>query len=105
VNSHNNYVDILAQTGLLGFGLFAWLMAEIGVVGWKLRNRFGDGFRRGYVYGAVGGLAGTLAAGMLGDWFLPFVYNIGMAGFRVSVLGWLFLGGLVAVGTQGVGKR
>ena len=105
VNSHNNYVDILAQTGLLGFGLFAWLMAEIGAVGWKLRNRFGDGFRQGYVYGALGGLAGTLAAGMLGDWFLPFVYNIGMAGFRVSVLGWLFLGGLVAVGTQGVGKR
>jgi len=98
VNSHNNYVDILAQTGLLGFGLFAWLMAEIGAVGWNLRNRFGEGFRRGYVYGAMGGLAGTLVAGMLGDWFLPFVYNIGMAGFRASVLGWLFLGGLVAAG-------
>jgi len=97
VNSHNNYVDILAQTGLLGFGLFAWLIAEIGAVGWKLRNHFDEGFRRGYVYGALGGLAGTLAAGMLGDWFLPFVYNVGFKGFRASVLGWLFLGGLVAL--------
>ena len=40
--------------------------------------------------------------GALGDWFLPFVYNIGIAGFRASVLGWLFLGGLLAM--EGVGR-
>jgi hypothetical protein len=38
-----------------------------------------------------------VATGMLGDWVLPFVYNIGLAGFRASVLGWLFLGGLVSL--------
>ncbi len=43
------------------------------------------------------GLAGTLAAGMLADWVLPFVYNIGLTGFRASALGWLFLGGLVTM--------
>ncbi len=59
------------------------------------------GFARGYVYACLGGLAGTLVAGMLGDWFLPFVYNIGLAGFRASMLGWLFLGGLVAVEEMG----
>jgi len=31
------------------------------------------------------------------DWVLPFVYNIGLAGFRASVLGWLFLSGLVSL--------
>lgn len=45
--------------------------------------------------GALGGLAGTLMSGMLGDWFLPFVYNVGLVGFRSSVFAWLFLGGLV----------
>jgi len=35
---------------------------------------------------------------MLADWFLPFVYNIGFAGFRTSALAWMFLGGLVALG-------
>ena len=55
------------------------------------------GFAQAYVYGALGGLAGTLAAGALGDWVLPFFYNIGMTGFRASILGWLFLGGLVAL--------
>lgn len=34
---------------------------------------------------------------MLGDCVLPFVYNIGLIGLRASMLGWLFLGGLVAV--------
>ena len=35
--------------------------------------------------------------GILGDWVLPFFYNIGMTGFRSSVLVWLFFGGLVSL--------
>ena len=96
-NSHNQYVDILAQTGILGMGVFLWLMATLGRLGWSLRGRVGDGFACGYVHACLAGLAGTLVAGMLADWFIPFVYNIGLAGFRASVLGWLFLGGLVAL--------
>ena len=102
-NSHSQYVDILAQTGMLGLATFVWLMATISKLGWTLRETVGNGFARGYVYGCLAGLAGTLAAGMLGDWFLPFVYNIGLAGFRASILGWLFLGGLVAL--QGLAQR
>lgn len=51
-----------------------------------------SGLEQAYVNACLAGLAGSLAAAMLGDWFLPFVYNIGIAGFRASVLGWLFLG-------------
>jgi hypothetical protein len=36
-----------------------------------------------------------LVSGFLGDWFYPFVYNVGLVGYRSSMLGWLFLGGLV----------
>ncbi|MGQ9768595.1 MAG: O-antigen ligase family protein, partial [Anaerolineae bacterium] len=88
-NSHNQYVDILAQTGILGMGAFLWLMAALGRLGWRLRARVGQGFVCGYVHACLAGLAGTLVAGMLADWFIPFVYNIGLAGFRASVLGWL----------------
>ncbi len=96
-NSHNQYIDILAQTGIVGLLAFAWLMFSVARMGWNLRGRVEDGFARGYVYGCLAGLAGSLYAGMQGDWFLPFVYNIGLAGFRASLLGWLFLGGLVAI--------
>jgi O-antigen ligase len=96
-NSHNNYVDILVQTGFLGLACFVWFAVEIGLLGWRMRKRVPAGFERAYVYGALGGLAGTLAAGMLGDWVLPFLYNIGLEGFRASALGWVFLGGLLAL--------
>lgn len=103
-NSHNNYVDIVAQTGLLGLACFLWFAWEVGRLGWRLRARVPAGFAQAYVYGALGGLAGTLVAGMLADWVLPFVYNIGLIGFRASVLGWVFLGGLVSLEQMAKGK-
>ncbi|MGD2157647.1 MAG: O-antigen ligase family protein [Anaerolineales bacterium] len=96
-SSHNQYVDLVAQSGLVGLICFLWIFWELGRVGWSLRDRVPDGFPRAYVYGALGGLIGTLVAGGLGDWVLPFVYNVGLKGFRVSVLGWLFLGGVVVL--------
>jgi hypothetical protein len=38
-----------------------------------------------------------MVAAVLVDWVLPFVYNIGMKGFRGSMLAWIFLGGLLAI--------
>jgi O-antigen ligase len=101
ISSHNNFIDVYAQMGLVGLGLFLWFLVEVGLLGWRLAARFGEnaeaGFDVGYVHGALGGLAGTLVAMMLADWFLPFVYNIGFPGFRTSALAWMFLGGLVAL--------
>jgi O-antigen ligase len=96
-NSHNNYLDIVAQTGVVGLICFVWLLFEVGWLGWQLRKHAPAGFAQAYVYGALGGLAGMIVAGTLGDWVLPFFYNIGLDGFRSSMLGWLFLGGLVSL--------
>jgi hypothetical protein len=96
-NSHSQLVDIFAQTGVLGLACFFWFFWEVGRLAWWLRDRLPDGFYRAYVYGALGGLAGTLVASALVDWVLPFVYNIGLTGFRSSILAWIFLGGLVAI--------
>jgi O-antigen ligase len=97
-NSHNNYVDIVAQTGFLGLICFIWFVVVIWKLGWRLRNQVPkDGFTQAFIYAALGGLAGSVAAGMLGDWVLPFVYNIGIFGLRSSIYAWFFLGGLVAI--------
>lgn len=96
-NSHNQYVDIIAQIGILGMFFFAWFAFECARVGWKLKGSAPAGFQRAFVMGALAGLAGTLVSGMLGDWVIPFVYNVGMAGFRSSMFAWLFLGGLVVI--------
>jgi hypothetical protein len=96
-NSHNNYVDLLAQTGVVGLACIVWFFAEAGRLGWRLRAQPLGPFEHGYVIGALGGLAGTMVSCALGDWLLPFVYNVGFAGFRASVLAWIFLGGLLAL--------
>ncbi|MFV2044122.1 MAG: O-antigen ligase family protein [Anaerolineales bacterium] len=96
-SSHNQYVDILAQTGLLGLVAFIWFAWAVGRIGWRLRALAPMGFERAFVLGSLGGLAGTLASGMFADWVLPFVYNITLSGMRSSVLAWLFLGALVGM--------
>ena len=96
-NSHNQFVDLIAQIGLLGLLAFLWILFEIGNLALRLRKIAPEGFAKAYVFGTIGGLAGMITAAMLGDWVLPFVYNVGFIGFRASLFGWLFLGGLVAL--------
>ena len=96
-NSHNQYLDIVAQIGLLGLLFFILFAISLALLGWRLRHRVKDGFSKAYVYSILAGLVGLLLSGMLVDWFIPFVYNIGFAGFRTSMLAWMFMGGLVAI--------
>jgi len=96
-NSHNQYIDIIAQTGLAGLTFLAFFAIASARTGLTVYRSTRDGFARGYAAACLGGLVGTVVSGMLGDWFLPFVYNIGIAGFRSSVLAWVFLGGLAAL--------
>lgn len=96
-NSHSQFVDLVAQTGVLGLLCFLWILFEVGLLAWNLTMRLKDGFARGYAYSVLVGVLGCLMAAFLVDWVLPFAYNIGMNGVRASVLPWLFFGGLLAV--------
>ena len=99
-NSHNQYVDIIAQMGFIGLFVFLWIFWELGKLGWSLRKHVPEGFAKAYVYATLGGLVGMLIAGLLGDWVMPFVYNVGMLGMRSSIIGWMFLGGLVSLNSM-----
>jgi O-antigen ligase len=94
VNMHNNILDIYGQMGLLGVLVFGWLLAALGrQVLEGLRNETTP-FGRAYYAACAAGLVGMAFAAMLGDWILPFVYNVGLDGFRESYVGWLLLGGM-----------
>jgi len=96
-NSHNNYMDLLAQGGFLGLLAFVWFGFELSRLAVRLYFFVPSGFPRAYVVGVVGGLAGTFVSGMLADWIIPFYYNIGIRGFRSSLLFWIFSGGVLAL--------
>jgi hypothetical protein len=95
--SHNQYVDLVAQYGFLGLAAFCWLVLEITSTTLWLRPRVRTYFANSYLIGAVAGIGGTIVSGMLADWIIPFYYNIGIGGFRSSLLFWFFLGGVLTL--------
>ncbi|MEM7130825.1 MAG: O-antigen ligase family protein [Chloroflexota bacterium] len=94
-NSHHQLLDIVAQTGFIGLFCYFWFFAALFRIGWRMRRQIADGFPQAYLYSVLAGIVGTLVASMLGDWVLPFVYNIGLEGLRTSLPAWMFMGGLV----------
>lgn len=99
-SSHNNYIDLVAQTGVLGLACLLWFVGASVQLGLRVWRRAPNGFARGYACGCLGGLAGTLVAAAMGDWWLPFAYNVTLAGLRSSLLAWIFLGGLSALARE-----
>jgi O-antigen ligase len=117
-NSHNNFFDIALQAGLIGLVSFFWMISILVITALRLRktaikqpypaigpkgetrqesNHPSATFRYAYANSMLAGLAGSLVAGFLADWFLPFLYNIGIPGFQSSIFFWLFSGGLLVL--------
>jgi hypothetical protein len=102
--AHNNYQDLLIQTGVLGLLGFFWLAYEMFRMAFRVYRWAPAGFVRAYALGAIGGLVGSLVAGWLGDWIIPFYYNAGIIGFRSSLFFWVFLGGVLALQRMALNK-
>ena len=85
------------ETGVIGAAVFAWLLVVLLIVGWRARTRWRSGFHGAFAQSAFAGLIGVIVAMGLGDWFIPFVYNQTIAGFRFTVHSWVFLGFLASL--------
>lgn len=102
-NTHNNYFDIILQMGLIGFGIFVWLIIVILricghlIVKIKMHKYLNSGFDLAYSNALLAALIAILISGTMVDWFLPFLYNIGIPGFQASIFLWLFVGGLISL--------
>ena len=96
-SSHNNYLDIIAQFGVLGVFSWVWL-AFIGTFeGLRLYLRAPPGFFKTLAWMTTSGWLAAQASMMLGDWVLPFAYNQTIAGYKYTVYSWIFLGTLIAL--------
>jgi O-antigen ligase len=100
LSTHSNYIDVIAESGVIGLGFFAWFLGATLFVGYRaqrtLRAR-GDTFGGALAVGALGGFVGILLAMALGDWVIPFVYNQTIAGFSYTIETWIGIGMLVAL--------
>ncbi len=97
VNMHSTYVDVFGQAGLVGVSALMWLIIALFR---EIRRKFAQQTQyldRAYLAACASGLIGMLFAGLLADWIFPFAYNVGLRGFRDSFVGWLLLGGVVAL--------
>lgn len=104
-SAHSNYVDIFAQTGILGFVFFTWFLIATLISGWRARAAIPDPFLQGISNGILGGFAGMIVAMSIGDWLIPFVYNIGFNGFNTDAYIWLLTGVMISLSMRYVTAR
>jgi O-antigen ligase len=106
-STHNNYFDILAQSGIAGSVALVWLLAAFIRTGAASRRQLRDrpGFELAFASAAFAGSCGVVVSMMLGDWVLPFAYNQTISGFDNAALTWIMLGAMVSLRLQQTGAR
>lgn len=92
--THSNYIDILAQVGVVGT---AFYLAIFFVLGWRgyvvyQRVKGRRDFLEALIVALLGGVAGCVVIMGFGDWLLPFAYTQTIMGFSYTVYSWLFMG-------------
>jgi len=63
-NAHNNFVDVTVDSGLLGLGIFIWLLLTSYKVGFQIFKQLDDGYFKGISWGFLGSLTAFLIAGL-----------------------------------------
>jgi len=90
--AHNEYLQLWAELGVIGLGIFIWLMISYFNCGIKMLRKIKDEYRQGIIIGLMGAVAAVLVDGIFGfPLHLP----------ATVVLFWLALGLTVVVGLRG----
>jgi hypothetical protein len=97
--SHSDYIDLLAQTGIVGFLFYLVFFAMLVRMAYRLIRRLkGQGdFHEAFANATFAGALGCIFAMAIGTWMIPFVYTASLAGFDHAVYSWILLGTVVAL--------
>ncbi len=63
-HAHNNFIDMAVDSGLLGLGIFFWLLIIIYKVGFYIFKELEDGYLKGIAWGFLGSFTAFLIAGL-----------------------------------------
>jgi O-antigen ligase len=63
-HAHNNFIDMAVDSGLLGLGIFIWLLVTIYKVGFHVFKKLEDGYFKGIAWGFLGSFTAFLIAGL-----------------------------------------
>jgi len=63
-HAHNNFIDMAVDSGLLGLGIFIWLLVTIYKVGFHIFKELEEGYFKGIAWGFLGSLTAFLIAGL-----------------------------------------
>lgn len=96
-STHNNYLDIIAQFGLVGSLIWLWFAAVSTIEGLRLFREAPPGFLKTMALTATSGWIGAQASMFFGDWILPFAYNQTITGYKYTVYSWIFVGVLISL--------
>jgi hypothetical protein len=97
--THSNYVDILAQTGIVGLLFCLWFFASLLRLGYQVcrRLRGRNDFTEALANAAFAGTVACVVAMGFGDWVFPFAYTQTIAGFDHAVYSWILMGTVVVL--------
>jgi len=86
--THNEYLQLWAELGIIGLGIFLWMVIGYFYYGLKFLKKTKDNYKQGAVIGLMGAVTAVLVDGIFGfPLHLP----------ATAILFWLFLGLTVAI--------
>ncbi len=95
--SHNQYLNILVEFGILGLAVWLWFLVQACRLGVQIYRRAREPEHARFALGCVGVFAGMVGGSLTGDFMVHSVRNGGLELFSGYYLQWVLLGALVSV--------
>lgn len=92
--THSNYIDLLAQLGIVGIGFYLWFFFRLVLMGYNLCKRLRGrlDFAEAMANVAFAGTLGCVVAMVFGDWLIPFPYTQTIGAFDYINYSWIIMG-------------